>query len=149
MKPVLRKKFISFGICLTAIMALMIPCVFATYQNNNIGFSFRIQGSVDNAQETKKRFRDTTDPSNSWKVQMVTSGEGKGTITNFWLETTNGRSASSEFSIKQGDVARYMKANKRGNHTNVLLTAENNNFFSTKTYNVSGYWDEETGIYLK
>lgn len=148
MKQGLRKKFISIGICLSAAVALMVPSAFATYQNNNIGFSFRIQGSVDNAQEAKKRFRDTKENTNSWKVQMRTSGEGKGTITNFWLENEKGKSASSEYSIKQGDVARYKKANDKGDHTNVLLTAENNNFFSTKTYNVSGYWDEETGIYL-
>lgn len=60
----------------------------------------------------------------------------------------NGRSASSEYSIKQGDSARYKRANDNGDHINVYLTAENNNFMSSKTYTVTGYWDEETGVYL-
>ena len=36
--------------CVVAVSTLMIPSVFAAYKDNNIGFSFRIQGSVDNAQ---------------------------------------------------------------------------------------------------
>jgi hypothetical protein len=118
------------------------------HKDNNIGFSFRIQGSVDNAQAPKSEFRNTSDNSNSWKVQMSKSGEGQHTITNFWIVNKNGRSASSEYSIKQGDSARYKRANDNGDHINVYLTAENNNFMSSKTYTVTGYWDEETGVYL-
>lgn len=55
---------------------------------------------------------------------------------------------SAEYNIKQGNSARYKPANDKGDHINVFLTAENNNFCSTKQYMVSGYWDEETGIYL-
>ncbi|WP_418588192.1 DUF2712 domain-containing protein, partial [Ruminococcus sp.] len=44
--------------------------------------------------------------------------------------------------------ARYKRANDNGDHINVYLTAENNNFMSSKTYTVTGYWDEETGVYL-
>lgn len=148
MKIGLKRKIISIALGITAIMSLTGTTAFAKYKNNNIGFSFRIQGSVDNAQESKKQFRDTYDNTNSWKVQMTTSGEGKGSITTFWLENKNGKSASAEYNIKQGDKARYKKANNKGDHTYVFLTAENNNFCSTKQYNVSGYWDEETGIYL-
>ena len=116
--------------CVVAVSTLMIPSVFAAYKDNNIGFSFRIQGSVDNAQAPKSEFRNTSDNSNSWKVQMSKSGEG------------------SEYSIKQGESTRYKRANDNGDHINVYLTAENNNFMSSKTYTVTGYWDEETGVYL-
>lgn len=148
MKNSLKKKVISISMCVVAVSTLMIPSVFAAYKDNNIGFSFRIQGSVDNAQAPKSEFRNTSDNSNSWKVQMSKSGEGQHTITNFWIVNKNGRSASSEYSIKQGDSARYREANDNGDHINVYLTAENNNFMSSKTYTVTGYWDEETGVYL-
>lgn len=149
MKNSLKKKVISISMCVVAVSTLMIPSVFAAYKDNNIGFSFRIQGSVDNAQAPKSEFRNTSDNSNSWKVQMSKSGEGQHTITNFWIVNKNGRSASSEYSIKQEDSARYKRANDNGDHINVYLTAENNNFMSSKTYTVTGYWDEETGVYLK
>lgn len=148
MKQGLKKKIISICLCTAAASTLMVSNAFAEYQDNNVSFAFRIQGSVDNAQESKERFRHTKDNDNSWKVQLRSSGEGKGTITKFWLENEDGKSASSEYDIKQGDPARYKPANKKGAHIDVLLTAENNNFCSTKQYNVSGYWDEETGRYL-
>lgn len=100
MKSSLKKKVISISMCVVAVSTLMIPSVFAAYKDNNIGFSFRIQGSVDNAQAPKSEFRNTSDNSNSWKVQMSKSGEGQHTITNFWIVNKNGRSASSEYSIK-------------------------------------------------
>lgn len=77
---------------------------------------------------------------------MKKSGEGSGTITNYWLENSKGRSASSEYSIKQGDVPIYKPANNNGDHITVYLTAENNNWFCSDQYSVSGIWDEETGI---
>lgn len=143
-----RKKLVSFGMCLAVSAALLSTSAIAAYQDNDIDYSFRIQGSVDNAQEKTGRFRDTRENTNSWKVQLVKSGEGKGSFTNFWIENKNGSSASEEYSIKQGDKPRYKPANDKGDHITVYLTAENNNWFSTEQYNVSGIWDEETGRYL-
>lgn len=53
MKRSLKKRIVGFGMCLAAAAALMSTTAMAGYyQNNNIDFSFRIQGSVDNAQES-------------------------------------------------------------------------------------------------
>ena len=143
-----KKKLVSFGMCLAVSAALLSTSAIAAYQDNDINYSFRIQGSVDNAQEKTGRFRDTRENTNSWKVQLKKSGEGKGTFTNFWIENKNGSSASDGYKIKQGDEPRYKPANDKGDHITVYLTAENNNWFSTEQYNVSGIWDEETGKYL-
>ncbi|MCC8192116.1 MAG: DUF2712 domain-containing protein [Ruminococcus sp.] len=148
MKKLFKKILIGGSLCAIASTSMIASNVMAAYQDNNVSYSFRIQGSVDNAQEAKGRFRETKDNTNSWKIQLKESGEGSGTYTTFWIENENGKSASAEYVIQQGKPAKYKMANDKGDHITVYLTAENNNFCSTKQYNVSGIWDEETGIYL-
>ena len=99
-----KKKLVSFGMCLAVSAALLSTSAIAAYQDNDIDYSFRIQGSVDNAQEKTGRFRDTRENTNSWKVQLVKSGEGKGSFTNFWIENKNGSSASEEYSISHRTI---------------------------------------------
>lgn len=147
MKSSLKKKIASICLCTLATTSMFAFNAFAA-EDNNVAYKFRIQGSVDNAQESDGRFRSTTDNSNAWKVELEKSGEGEGTITCFWIEKSNGTNASSSIQIKQGNAARYFTANDKGDNTTVYLTAENNNFTSTKQYEVSGYWDEETGIHI-
>lgn len=117
------------------------------YENNNIGFSFDVGGWQTNGRVQKGRYRSTTDSNNSWKAQLKTSTEGKGTITVFWLEHKDGTNVSYDMRLYQGDSARYDSVKKKANQSTVYLTGENNNY-SDNYYHVSGYWDEETGVYL-
>lgn len=78
---------------------------------------------------------------------MITSGEGKGTYTRFWLENYDEDNVSDFIKAKQGDAATYEKAYGTASKVTVYLTGENNNFNGDK-YNVTGIWDEETGIII-
>lgn len=138
---------IAFGVCVFTFCTMVVTTALAS-TDNSYGFSFRIQGSVDNAQESVSRFRGTNDSNNAWKVRLDYSGEGENTITSFWIELSDGTNASAAYNFKQGDPAKYKSAYDKGNRQWVYLTGENNNFASTNQYNVSGIWDPETGIYV-
>ncbi len=142
------KKFFSIALCILAFASIFSTNAFAAATDNNCNFDFKIQGSVDNAQDPNGRYRGTTNNDHSWKVQLTSSGEGAKTITKFWIENEDGINASSAYNIKQGDPPRYKPANDYGDSTTVYLTGENNNYASTKQYVVKGFWDEETGVFL-
>ncbi|MBE6815135.1 MAG: DUF2712 domain-containing protein [Ruminococcaceae bacterium] len=142
------KKLISITLCIFAFATIFATNAFAAATNNDYNFDFKIQGSVDNAQDPTGRYRGTTNNNHSWKVQLTSSGEGEKTITKFWIENKNGTNASSAYNIKQGNPAEYKPANDYGDSTTVYLTGENNNYASSKQYVVKGFWDEETGIFL-
>ncbi len=101
------KKLISITLCILAFTTIFATNAFAAATDNNCDFNFRIQGSVDNAQDPNGRFRGTTKNNHSWKVQLTSSGEGEKTITKFWIENKNGTNASSAYNIKQGNPAEY------------------------------------------
>lgn len=89
------------------------------------------------------RYRQTKNTNNKWKVKLEKSGEGKGTVTRFWLEKSSGKNVSTTVNVKQGHKPYYTPAYTDASKTYVRLTAENN-ADTSKTYRVSGYWDEET-----
>lgn len=83
---------------------------------------------------------------NKWKVNLTNSAEGNGTLATFWLTTrSDGKNVVSDktHDVAQGSGAHYYNAKASASQTDVRLAAENNND-STNTYEVSGYWDEET-----
>ncbi len=112
--------------------------------NDNIGYSFTIKPYFGNTY-SDGRYRQTTNTSNPWKVNMTYSGEGAGTITTYWLAKFNSSHnvVSGTHNVVQGTGAHYFTANSGAKKTNVCLGAENNND-SPNSYTVSGYWDEET-----
>lgn len=129
------------------IIPIFVLClVFAGAQikaaDNNIPFKFHIQMLNANT-KSAARYRQTTNVNNPWKVNLRTSTEGAGTITNFWLEGKNNSNVSKAIGVKQGSGAHYTPAYKTASKTNVKLTGENNNT-TFQEYNVTGYWDEET-----
>lgn len=115
--------------------------------NDNHGYSFEIQPYHYN-NYSAKRYRQTTHVENEWKVNLISSGEGKGTITTFWLGKYNDdafynyEQGSITRNIKQGSGNHYTEAYSKANKSYVALGAENNNY-TTNTYWVSGNWDEE------
>ena len=115
--------------------------------DDNIGWSFTINPYHANSYSTG-RYRQTKSTSNPWKVKLNESGEGKGTITTFWLakqvEPQYWQVASVTKNVKQGEKkATYSGANKSANQSTVSLAAENNNY-SANSYTAKGIWDEET-----
>ncbi|MFJ7471459.1 DUF2712 domain-containing protein [Peribacillus frigoritolerans] len=119
--------------------------------NENSGYSFKIKKEQGN-ETTGTKYRQTTTERNTWKVRMYKSEEGTNTYTTYWLET-NGTNVSPAVDVKAGSGGinsgrnHYIKGNAGANATEVRLTAENNNY-SSSTYSVDGYWDEETGRML-
>lgn len=71
---------------------------------------------------------------------------GESTISRFWLEVANGKNVSPSVLIREdgGRTFQCTLSDACGGVW-VLLTAENNNY-SGDFYQVSGYWDEETGV---
>ncbi|MFH0346691.1 DUF2712 domain-containing protein [Bacillus vallismortis] len=119
--------------------------VFAS--NDNHDYYFEIQPFHYN-NYSGERYRQTTSTGNEWKVRLDSSGEGKGTITTFWLGDKDSDAlygyaqGSITKNVYQGAKATYTKAYSRSNQSWVALGAENNNY-SSNTYWASGVWDEE------
>ncbi|MCT3278082.1 DUF2712 domain-containing protein [Lactiplantibacillus pentosus] len=124
--------------------ALLLSSVPVNASNDNHNYSFRIYGLKQNSQSAG-RYRQTKNYKNNWKVKLVSSGEGVHTKSIFWLEKAGGKNISESVKKQQGKGASYrrVKSSFPGGRT-VMLTAQNNNFNGSE-FNVSGYWDEETG----
>ena len=136
-----------FRIVLVAILGILIFSLSAIgfAEDNNIGYSFTIKANYGNSYSSA-RYRQTKSKENPWKVQLKSSGEGKGTITTFWLSksTIDGTVVVSPTrNVKQGSGATYSGAYGSASKSHVKLGAENNNY-SANTYTISGIWDEET-----
>ncbi|MCC8074140.1 MAG: DUF2712 domain-containing protein [Clostridiales bacterium] len=115
------------------------------YSDNNISYSFTIRASQAVSKYSEDEFRNTYNNDNAWKVNLRSSGEGSSTITYFRLCLEDNSGVSSWHSVVQGSGSHYYSAWDGADHTHVYLQGKNNNN-TTKTYTVSGYWDEETGI---
>lgn len=115
----------------------------ALASNDSISFSFKIYSFWQNGKEKEGRYRQTDDINNPWKVRLDKSGEGAGTISEFWLENASASNVSSVRAVKQGNGAYYDNPFYGANKTTVWLTGQNNNY-NGDMYNVSGIWDEET-----
>lgn len=87
--------------------------------------------------------RSTSDTSNPWRVSIKYSGEGKGTITTFWLENFYGTNVSADIDAEYNGIYQYYASPySKVNESDVYLTAENNNY-NNDTYQIRGYWSEE------
>lgn len=113
-----------------------------TKSDDNISFSFNVPKNQGNGY-TGTRYRQTLDSHNPWKVNLTYSGEGKGTVSTFWLELRNGKNVSQAHNVAQGSGSHKYPAYRTASEENVRLTAQNNQNNSNH-YTVSGYWDEET-----
>lgn len=131
---------IAFAAVLAGVISVPITS-FAS--NDDIDFSFKIYSYHQNGKEADGRYRQTEDINNPWKVRLDNSGEGKGTITRFWLENSSAHNVSVSKDVKQGNGPYYTNPDTGANKRTVWLTAENNNF-NGSSYTVSGIWDEET-----
>lgn len=135
-----------FSKCILVISSFVLVALSGTLvasaSNDNIGFKFRIMTYQMNS-NTAGRYRQTTNPDNKWKVNLLKSGEGKGTITTFFLENDFGLNLSKGHQVKQGSGNHYYSAYANASKKYIFLSAENNNW-NNNSYMVSGNWDEET-----
>lgn len=133
---------IKVGIVVAMLVSMSTIPSFA--KENNYPYYFSIKAGNGNGYSAAK-YRQTTDKNNKWKVNMTFSEEGKGTVATYWLALNNKSKtlASDTHNIKQGSGDHYYKALGNAGKKNVRLAAENNNY-STQSYLVAGYWDEET-----
>ena len=139
------KRVLGMALSIVSIASFAIPSVYAGAEND-FAYKFRVGSYCSNGQCNTERNRQTGDSADRWKVKLDTSGEGKGTITTFWLENYDGDNVSQTVNVKQGKGYYYRPSYRSGCKIYVWLTAENNNFNGT-SYEVSGYWDEETGVF--
>lgn len=92
------------------------------------------------------KYRGTRYVETPWKVNFASSSEGTGTIMQFFLLNNSWFSyqqRSDYKSVQQGSGNKYFKAYESANQSDVRIGARNNNNVSN-SYEVSGYWDEET-----
>lgn len=135
------KKWI--GVFCAMAFILITQTVKVSASNDNHPFSFTMLGEYENSYSIE-RYRQTSSCSNPWKVIFTYSEEGKGTKANFWLARESDKKKSSGvYTVVQSNIATYGEALVYANETDVCLGCENNNY-STKSYSIAGYWDEET-----
>jgi len=142
----LMKKLSSIVIALVVMSTISVGSLAAyAYFDNNFDYKFTIKASQAVSKYSEKEYRNTYNNNNAWKVNLRSSGEGSNTVTKFRLCLADNSGVSSWHNVTQGSGAHYYAAWDGADHTYVYLQGENNNN-TTKTYTVSGYWDEETGI---
>ena len=127
---------------MAALCMLVSPAVSkASDDNHPFGFTIKAyQGDT----YASPRYRQTTNTSNKWKVNLKDSSEGREAVMTFWLaKDSNNAVASGLYNVAQGTGAHYYNAKSNASQTDVKLGAENNNY-TANTYTVSGVWDEET-----
>lgn len=137
---------------------LMCVCCFVTSfsltafaaNDDNIAYSFKMKANGARSYSSSE-YRGTPNPKNSWKVNMTYNAEGSGTVATYFLASSNiitRTQYSDAHDVKQGSGAHYYAAYAEASEKNVALGCKNNNIVD-KSYTVSGYWDEETGVILK
>ncbi|WNB92541.1 DUF2712 domain-containing protein [Bacillus sp. NEB1478] len=134
------KKFYRVG--LAGVMGLSLLAVgnMAFASNDNVPYSFTLKPGYGNSYSAE-RYRQTSDTSNKWKVNLSYSSEGAGTVATFWLDKSTTQ-VSDTHDVAQGSGNHYYTAFSTANQHDVRLGAENNNY-SANSYSISGYWDEE------
>ena len=142
MKKLRNYKSMVIAAAMAILFLANVGIAYASDDDN--GYSFTIKAHHGNTY-SDGRYRQTTNTSNPWKVNMTYSSEGAGTIMTYWLAKFNSSHdvVSGTHDVKQGTGAHYFTAYSGANQTKVCLAAENNNDLPN-SYTVSGYWDEET-----
>ena len=139
------RKFAKITVTSALAMCMVATPMVSKASDDNVGFSFDLKPEYGNS-TTSARYRQTTNVNNKWKVNLTKNAEGNGTLATFWLTTrSDGKNIVSDkaHDVAQGSGAHYYNAKDSASKKDVRLSAENNNS-STDSFEVSGYWDEET-----
>ena len=82
----MKKRIVMAALAATMLIGMNASQAFAS--DDNIPYSFKIKANYANTYSDEE-YRQTTNTQNEWKVNMTYSGEGKGTITTYWLAAYN------------------------------------------------------------
>lgn len=130
-------------VCILLMLVMVSTGISVNASDDDIDFSFTLKANYANSY-SYGRYRQTTSKYNPWKVNLAYSSEGAGTKARFWLANSNTFDRCSEtYIVTQGSGDHYYSAWENAAEKRVSLGCENNNDTS-KSYTVSGYWDEET-----
>ncbi len=144
----LTKKFVAIVIALFVVSAISASSLVAVAStNDDIDFSFGIKAYNAITRDPNKRLRSTSNNDNAWKVSLVLSNEttdNKGCGSRFCLGLEDKTEASEWHLVERGSGEHYYPANDAADFRYVYLQCQDNNN-SSKTYTVTGIWDEETG----
>lgn len=89
------------------------------------------------------KYRSTKDTENPWRVTIDYSGEGKNTITTFWLEDFYGNNVSQDVKAEYNGILQYVSpAYSSASGIDVYLTGENNNW-NSESYYIEGRWSQQ------
>lgn len=136
------------GMAMSVIMviAMAITMILASassaFATQAYDFHFRVEAWQANGHEPTPRYRGDVSASNRWWVKLIKSGEGKGALTDFWLEAKNGTNLSPYMRVQCGSGWYGQRAYASASNRKVFLTAEDNNSKATG-YNVSGRWQTQ------
>lgn len=109
---------------------------------NMTKFSGNIQSYWKNTRFDNSH-RSTKDTENPWRVAIDYSGEGKGTITTFWLEDFYGHNVSQDVDAVYNGIYQYVcPAYSSASGIDVYLTGENNNW-NSDVYYIEGRWSPQ------
>lgn len=121
--------------------------------NNNIDFGFVIVANGKVNKNSIPQFRSTKNTQNAWKVNLKDSSEsqyGTNTYTNFHLGIKNdygiNPKGSNSYKVLEGSGSHYYAAYQDASQKYVYLYGYDN-MNTNSAYDVSGYWDEETGYH--
>ena len=139
-----RRKKSIVGLCILAMVLMFIVGELQAYAlSADAGYAYSgvIEGKRVSTRFASK-MRSTTKKSDPFYVRLNSSGEGKGTVTRFWLENKNGDNLCDTVEVTQGKGWYAKNTYQSGCNVVVYLTAENNNY-NTDVYEVKGRWKEE------
>lgn len=137
-----RKHNSILFIAAAVMLVIMSIPVFAS--DDNIPYDFHLQTGGKNSylSSSDARYRQTTNTSNPWKVNMTNIRGDSDGIATYWIaRNADHVQVSDAHNVHAGTGAHYYNARSSANQTNVVLAADNNNNVAADVW---GYWDEET-----
>lgn len=138
----------KYKLSLLTIFLMICVCLCVAYASYSYEDSYSFHFTVKPYRSwnyTTCRYRESYRPENKWKVNLQNSTEGSGTIINFKLSASNhSTNLSNTHAVAQGTGNHYYAAYSSAGGRDVCLAGQNNNNVS-KTYTISGVWDEEVG----
>lgn len=139
-----KMSFKKAAACLAALGIIGTTAMTSQAIDDDIPFSLDLKANQEESY-TESRYRETTNIQNKWKVNVLVSTEGNGKVATFWLAKDDaGKSGvSNKQNIAQGTGAHYYNAHNGASKSYVSLAVENNNYTSN-SYDIAGFWDEET-----
>lgn len=137
------KRLLAMAIVATVFISVFAFGATAYGSDNDVPFLVQVPGNQKKGY-SKAEYRGSSGPEVPWKVDFTFSEEGRGTIMYFYLSGPWYSKQSNVKAVKQGSDKKYFAAYDSCKNMNVGLAVMNNNEKDGNTYEVAGYWDEET-----